>query len=78
MKFVPYDKLSKKKKREADRARRGSWGALSPVTRRAPDPKAYRREKLRLDEETEFFSLTAAAVTKQSPLNGTAFCAIMQ
>ena len=45
MKFVPYGKLSKKKKREQDRARRGSWGALSPVTRRAENPRAYKRKK---------------------------------
>ena len=32
MKFVPYGKLSKKKKRELDRARRGGWGGMSPVT----------------------------------------------
>ena len=60
MKFIPYEKLSKKKKREADRARRGSWGALSPVTRRPDDPKAYKRnkqKKLRLSDqdEAEFF-----------------------
>ena len=45
MKFIPYGKLSKKKKREADRARRGSWGALSPVTRRPDNPKAYKRSE---------------------------------
>jgi hypothetical protein len=45
MKFVPYDKLSKKKKREADRARRGNWGGLNPVTRRPEDPKAYKRSE---------------------------------
>lgn len=53
MKFVPYEKLSKKKRREADLARRGSWGALSPVTRRAPDPKKYDRKKLRSPREEE-------------------------
>ena len=45
MKFVPYEKLSKKKKREADRARRGSWGGINPVTRRPDDPKAYKRSE---------------------------------
>ena len=34
-KFIPYEKLSKKKKRELAKARRGTWGELSPVTRKA-------------------------------------------
>ena len=62
MKFVPYDKLSKKKKREADRARRGSWGALSPVTRRPDDPRAYNRSrekrKVLSGDGEDFFSLS--------------------
>lgn len=44
-KFVPYEKLSKKKRREFDRAKRNDWGALSPVTRRQENPKAYKRQK---------------------------------
>ena len=45
--FIPYEKLSKKKKRELDNSRRGTWGELNPVTRR-PDPtKAYNRSKAR-------------------------------
>ena len=46
-KFIPYDKLSKKKRRELDAQRRGSWGALNPVSRRTPNPKAYDRNKAR-------------------------------
>ena len=46
-KFIPYEKLSKKAKRALDAKRRGSWGALSPVTRRAESPKAYDRQKAR-------------------------------
>ena len=46
-KFIPYEKLSKKKKRELDRQRRGSWGVCSPVTRRPENPKAYNRQKTR-------------------------------
>lgn len=45
--FVPYEKLSKKKKRERDRVRRGSWGEINPVTRRAKNEKAYNRKKSR-------------------------------
>lgn len=53
-KFVPYEKLSKKAKRELDAARRGSWNGLNPVTRKSPNPKAYNRQKARkwADEAT--------------------------
>ena len=34
-KFIPYDKLSKKKRREFNAAKRGSWNGISPVTRKA-------------------------------------------
>jgi hypothetical protein len=46
-KFIPFEKLSKKQKREQCAARRRDWGAVSPVTRRAPNPKAYNRKKSR-------------------------------
>ena len=52
-KFIPYEKLSKKKKRAMDAARRGSWGGLSPVTRRPEKPKAYKRKKARIEEEID-------------------------
>ena len=51
--FIPYEKLSKKQKRALDAARRGSWGGLSPVTRRAENPKAYQRKKARIEEELD-------------------------
>lgn len=44
-KFIPYEKLSKKKQRELNAAKRGSWGGLNPVTRRPENPKAYNRQK---------------------------------
>ena len=43
-KFIPYEKLSKKKKRELDADRRTVW-AISPVTRKSENPKAYNRRK---------------------------------
>ena len=46
-KFIPYEKLSKKKKRELDRRRRNTWGSLNPVTRNTANPKAYDRRKAR-------------------------------
>ncbi len=54
--FIPYDKLSKKEKKLRDAARRGSWGGLSPVTRRPENPKAYRRKKLRIEDDPELLS----------------------
>ena len=50
-KFIPYEKLSKKKRRELDAAKRGGWGPLSPVTRRPENPKAYRRKKTRIEDD---------------------------
>ena len=52
-KFIPYAKLSKKKKRELDARKRGTWGGLNPVTRKSPDPKAYNRRKARKQDFDE-------------------------
>lgn len=46
-KFVPYEKLSKKEKRQRNAERRGSWYGLNPVTRKPENPKAYNRKKAR-------------------------------
>lgn len=54
-KFIPYEKLSKKAKREADAARRGSWNGLNPVSRKSPNPKAYNRQKARKWSEEPSF-----------------------
>ena len=43
-KFIPYEKLSKKKKRALDAGRRTVW-TISPVTRKSATPKAYNRKK---------------------------------
>ena len=51
-KFIPYEKLSKKEKRRRNAAMRGDWGALSPVTRREKNPKAYDRRKAQRSEPT--------------------------
>lgn len=42
-KFVPYEKLSKKAKKQYDAKKRGSWGNVCPVTRCETDRRAYRR-----------------------------------
>ena len=45
-KFIPFDKLSKKRKRELNAKRRKGWNGLNPVTRRPENPKAYVRRKV--------------------------------
>ena len=76
-KFIPYAKLSKKKKRELDTRKRGSWGALNPVTRKSPDPRAYNRRKARKQDfdETDsvpfiFFAVFLAAAAVSPALAG--------
>ena len=43
--FVPYEKLSKKQKREIDKAKRATWGEVIPVTKRVESAKIYNRKK---------------------------------
>ena len=81
-KFIPYEKLSKKKKRELNAGKRTVW-AISPVTRKSENPKAYNRKKAqkRMDDssscafcfscchsaEREFVNHSASAAAGQSP-----------
>ncbi|MBQ8923095.1 MAG: hypothetical protein IJ060_13230 [Oscillospiraceae bacterium] len=44
--FVPYEKMSKKQKREYNRKRRGTW-QRSPVTRIAETDKKHDSRKIR-------------------------------
>ena len=44
-KFIPYEKLSKKKKRKLDQAKRQTWGELNPVTRKPENSRAYNRKR---------------------------------
>ncbi len=65
-KFTTYEKLSKKRKRQLNAARRKDWGAISPVTRKPANSKAYNRKKTRKwgEESTQdrvFFVVTQAA-----------------
>ena len=48
-KFVPFEKLSKKKKRELNAIRRKDWNGINPVTRKSENPKAYNRKRHRTD-----------------------------
>ena len=47
--FIPYEKLSKKKRRKLDLAKRQTWGELNPVTRRPENSRAYNRSKARIN-----------------------------
>jgi len=49
--FIPLSKLSKQKQKEYHASKRGSWGAINPVTRKPPNPKAYKRERKTYDGE---------------------------
>ena len=51
--FIPYERLSKKKQRELCRKKRGSWGALNPGTRKEANPRAYNRKKARSLRDTD-------------------------
>lgn len=44
-KFIPFEKLSKKKQRELNAKQRGSWYGINPVTRKPENSKAYNRKK---------------------------------
>ena len=48
-KFIPFEKLSKKKQRELNAIRRKDWNGISPVTRKTENPKAYNRKRHRND-----------------------------
>ncbi len=50
--YIPYEKLSKKKKRESDKKRRGGWGEINPITRKSENKKAYNRKKTEFREDT--------------------------
>ena len=69
-KFTPYEKLSKKKKRELDAGRRTVW-AISPVTRRPENPKVYNRKKAQKREDDSASVLSFfQSLLKRGPQQG--------
>jgi len=46
-KFIPREKMSKKARRELDRAQRGMW-EFSPVSRKVESRKVYNRKRSRV------------------------------
>jgi len=49
-KFIPFEKLSKRKKKELLAGRRRTWEGLNPVTRKPANPKAYNRSEMKRGE----------------------------
>ena len=49
--FTPLKKQSKQKQKKYHASKRGTWGEINPVTRKPPNPKAYRRRKSIADSE---------------------------
>ncbi|NLA86144.1 MAG: hypothetical protein GX847_02445 [Clostridiales bacterium] len=45
--FIPFEKMSKRQKREILARKRQTWGGFNPVTRKPENPKAYKRVKAR-------------------------------
>ena len=54
-KFVPYEKLSKSKKRELDRIKRVTWGSVNPVTRKVERKKLYKRKSRNFTDYSDGF-----------------------
>ena len=44
-KFIPLEKLSKRKQKEHHAKQRRDWGNFNPVTKKAENGKAYNRKK---------------------------------
>lgn len=54
MRYIPYEKMSKKEKKKVDTLRRNTWGSLNPVTRKPENSKVYNRQKARRIKPSEF------------------------
>ena len=54
IKYVPYEKMSKKAQKELNQKKRNSWGELSPVTRIVPNKKAYNRASAKKEARYAF------------------------
>lgn len=60
MKFTPYEKHSKKEQKRVNSAKRGTWGEISPISRKAESKKVYNRKNRRIDPcGFDFVSLSA-------------------
>ena len=48
--WIPLDKQSKKAQKEYHNKQRGSWNGVCPVTRAAPNRKAYDRSRIKQED----------------------------
>jgi len=46
-KYISLTKLSKKEQKKYHALKRGNWGEINPVTKKPPNPKAYKRERIK-------------------------------
>ncbi len=51
--YIPYDKMSKKQKKEWDSKQRTIWGG-NPVTRKTENKKHYNRKKVQRIDKSDF------------------------
>ena len=49
MKFVPYEKMSKKNRKKIDCARRKDWNGVNPATKIVPDKRLEILEQEEID-----------------------------
>jgi len=61
MKYVSLEKQTKKKRSEENKAKRGSWNGVNPITRTSPNQKAYDRNKEKRLQRRERFSASKTA-----------------
>lgn len=52
--FIPYDKMSKRDKKQIDKEKRGNWGGIDPRTRRE-DKDKYKRRKQKQKEKDDYY-----------------------
>lgn len=52
-KMIPYEKMSKKRRREENAKRRNSWGNINPHTKVVPDLHKQKQEEERMKDRKE-------------------------
>lgn len=52
-KMIPYEKMSKKRKREENAKKRNSWGNINPHTKVVPDTHKQKRDEERMKDRKE-------------------------
>lgn len=53
-KFIPYEKMSKRQKREQDSKRRKDWNGINPSSKIVPDTHKERRQSNRIKDAFEY------------------------